>query len=42
MLANLTGQLDTPKAAGLLVIGAVLTLAVLRKGFGGVNVRLGD
>lgn len=35
-------QLDTPKVAGLLVIGSVVLLALLRRGFGGVNVKLGD
>lgn len=36
------GQLDTAKAAGLLVVGAVLVLAVTRRAFGGVKVSLGD
>jgi hypothetical protein len=35
-------NLDTAKVAGLLVIGSVVLLAVLRKGFGGVSVRVGD
>lgn len=34
--------MDTAKTAGALAIGAVLLLAVLRKGFGGVNVTLGS
>lgn len=33
---------DTPHAAGALVIGAVIVLALLRKGFGGVNIKIGD
>ena len=35
-------KLDTPRMAGLLVFGAVLALAVLRKGFGGVRVSIGN
>jgi len=34
-------QLDTAHAAGALVIGAVLMLAALRKGFAGVSIKLG-
>lgn len=34
--------LDTPKVAGLIVVGAVLVLAGLRKGFGGIRVGIGD
>lgn len=41
MLSKLP-QLDSPHAAGAIVIGAVLVLALMRKGFGGVNVRIGD
>jgi hypothetical protein len=36
------GSLDSPHAAAILVISAVLILAGLRKGFGGINVRIGD
>lgn len=39
---SLAGKLDTDKAAGLLVVGAVLVLALTRKAFGGVRVGLGD
>lgn len=35
-------QLDTAKTAGLLVIGAIAALALLRKGFGSVTVHVGD
>lgn len=35
-------SMDTAKVAGLIVVGAVLTLAALRKGFGGIRVGLGD
>ncbi|MFD7908346.1 hypothetical protein ACFV4G_39660 [Kitasatospora sp. NPDC059747] len=35
-------NLDSAKIAGLLVIGSVLILSALRKGFGGVSVRVGD
>ena len=34
--------MDTAKTAGALAVGAVLLLALLRKGFGGVNVTLGS
>lgn len=30
--------LDTPKVAGALVLGALLVLGLLRRGFAGVNV----
>lgn len=35
-------EMDTAKVAGLLVIGAVGLLAMLRSSFGGVQVKLGD
>jgi hypothetical protein len=35
-------QLDSAKVAGLLVIGAVLLLSAMRKGFGGVSVHVGS
>jgi hypothetical protein len=35
-------QLDTPRIAGLLVVGALGVLWALRKSFGGVSVKLGD
>lgn len=38
MLANL----DTAKVAGLLTVGALGVLVVLRKSFGGVSVKLGS
>jgi hypothetical protein len=34
--------LDTARVAGLLVIGALGVLVVLRKSFGGVAIKLGD
>lgn len=34
-------SIDSPKAAGLIVVGAVVTLAVLRKGFAGLSVKVG-
>jgi hypothetical protein len=34
-------NLDSAKVAGLLVIGSVLVLSLLRKGWGDVNVRIG-
>jgi len=41
-LNPLSGGLDTAKTAGLLVIGAIGVLALLRKGFGGVNISVGS
>lgn len=41
-VAALGGGMDSAKAAGLLVIGAVIVLAVLRRGFGGVSIGIGD
>lgn len=38
----LSGGLDSAKTAGLLVIGAVGVLALLRKGFAGVRIGIGD
>lgn len=34
--------MDTPRMAGLLVVAAVVGLALLRKGFGGVRVSIGN
>lgn len=39
---TLTGNLDTAKVAGLIVIGAVLVLGGLRKSFASVRVGLGS
>lgn len=36
------GTLDAPKVAGALVIGALIVLGALRKGFGSVRVGLSD
>lgn len=36
------GGLDSAKAAGLLVIGSVVVLSALRKGFGNVRISIGD
>lgn len=36
------GVIDAPKAAGLLALGAIGLLVVLRRGFGGVAIKLGD
>lgn len=36
------GTMDTAKVAGLMVLGALGLLAVMRKSFGGVNIRIGD
>jgi hypothetical protein len=33
-------NLDAAKTAGLITVGAVVVLALLRRGFGGVNVTL--
>lgn len=41
-LGTLTGNLDTAKVAGLIVIGAVLVLGGLRKSFASVRVSLGS
>lgn len=35
-------MLDTPRTAGLIVVGAVVLLGLLRKGFGPVAVKFGD
>lgn len=35
-------ELDSAKTAGLIVFGAVAVLALLRKGFGGIRVGIGD
>jgi hypothetical protein len=35
-------DLDSAKVAGLLVIGAVIALSLLRKGFGPVRVSVGS
>lgn len=34
--------MDTAKVAGGLALGAVVVLALLRRGFGGVNITIGD
>lgn len=39
---QLGGSLDSAKVAGLLVVGAVLLLGSLRRGFGQVLTKLGD
>ena len=36
------GGFDAAKAAGLITIGAVVVLAVMRRGFAGVRVGIGD
>ena len=41
-LRALAGQLDSAKVAGLLALGALAALVVLRKGFAGVTVKIGD
>lgn len=35
-------ELDTPKMAGLMVLGALALLALLRKGFAPIRVGIGD
>ncbi len=35
-------NLDSAKVAGLIVVGAVVALSFLRKGFGGVSVHVGS
>lgn len=35
-------ELDSAKVAGLMVIGAVLILSAMRRGFGGVSVHVGS
>lgn len=41
-LTNRLGGMDSAKAAGLLVVGALGVLALLRKGFGDVRIHIGD
>lgn len=41
-MRNLFSGMDTAKVAGLMVIGSVALLGILRKGFGGVSVKLGS
>lgn len=41
-LSERVGPMDSAKAAGLLVLGALGVLALMRKGFHGVSVGLGD
>ena len=41
-LPNFGAGLDSPKAAGVITIAAVLVLGLLRRGFGGVNIGLGS
>ena len=36
------GGMDSAKAAGLFVIGSVIVLGLLRRGFSGVAIHLGD
>lgn len=40
-VSGYTGNLDTAKVAGLIVIGAVVMLGALRHSFAGVRVDLG-
>lgn len=35
-------QMDSVRWAGVLTVGAVALLALLRRGFAGVSVRVGD
>lgn len=35
-------NMDSAKAAGLMVLGAIVVLGVTRKAFGGVRIALGD
>lgn len=39
---TLAGGLDSPKAAGLIALGALGVLVLLRRGFGSVNVTVGS
>jgi hypothetical protein len=40
--STVLGAIDAPRAAGIIALGAIVLLAVLRKGFGGVSLKLGD
>lgn len=35
-------DVDTPKAAGIIALSAIAVLVLLRRGFGGVALRVGD
>lgn len=37
----LAGGIDSPKAAGIITIGALVALVLLRKGFHGARVTVG-
>lgn len=41
-LGQAIGGMDSAKVAGLLVIGSLGVLALLRKGFGGIRIHVGD
>lgn len=41
-LAARVGPMDSAKAAGLITLGALAVLALLRKGFHGVRIGIGD
>jgi hypothetical protein len=41
-LGQVSAGLDSAKVAGLFVVGALLLLGGLRRGFGTVRVKLGD
>jgi hypothetical protein len=41
-LAARVGPMDSAKAAGLITIGALVVLALMRKGFHGVRIGVGD
>lgn len=41
-LTDRVGPMDSAKAAGLLVLGALVVLGLMRKGFHGVSVGIGN
>jgi hypothetical protein len=41
-LTDRVGGLDSARVAGLLVIGSVILLGALRRGFGDVRISIGD
>lgn len=41
-LRQLGAAIDSPRAAGLLALGALGVLVLLRRGFAGVTVKIGD
>ena len=41
-LTDKLGGMDAAKAAGVITLGAVALLALMRKGFHGVRIGLGD